>query len=188
MEIITTDIQGILIIKPTVFKDTRGYFYESYSKNKFAENSLDLDFVQDNISKSSKGTIRGLHYQTGKFAQGKLCQVIYGKVLDVAVDIRFGSPTFGKYVSVELSDENKNQIWIPAGFAHGFEVLSDEAIFHYKCTNFYNRQSERSIIFNDNQLNIKWKTNLPVVSDKDLLAGSFNKINEDFIYKNLIGG
>ncbi len=182
MEIITTEIPDIKIIKPNVFKDFRGYFYESYNRSKFLQQNLDLKFVQDNISKSCKGTIRGLHYQIGDFAQGKLCQVIYGKVLDVAVDIRFGSPTFGKYISVELSDENNNQIWIPLGFAHGFEVLSDIAIFHYKCTNFYNNSNERSILFNDPQLNIKWNSANPIVSEKDLVATSFCNIKKDFSY------
>jgi dTDP-4-dehydrorhamnose 3,5-epimerase len=134
------------------------------------------------MSKSLKGTIRGLHYQVGEFAQGKLCYVVKGKVLDVAVDIRFGSPTFGQYVSAELSDENHHILWLPAGFAHGFSVLSDEAVFHYKCTNYYSKDHERSILFSDKDLSIDWKVSKPIVSEKDLTAKSFKDIDKDFIY------
>ncbi len=176
-------IDGLLVITPDVFMDERGYFYESYNKEKFNKDGFDFLFVQDNISKSKRGTIRGLHYQIGETAQGKLCTVILGKVLDVAVDIRFGSPTFGKYYALELSEENKKQLWIPPGFAHGFSVLSEEAIFSYKCTNLYNKQNERSIIFNDEQLNIDWQVDSPVISPKDLLAKKFSEIEKDFIYK-----
>lgn len=182
MEVIETEIKDLLIIQPKVFEDERGYFFESFSLKKFNEKKLNLNFVQDNISRSKKGTVRGLHYQTGEFAQGKLCQTIYGKVLDVAVDIRFNSPTFGKHFSIELSEENHKQIYIPPGFAHGFSVLSDEAIFQYKCTNYYNKESERSIIYNDPDLNINWKVDEPVVSEKDLKAKKFNKIEKDFIF------
>lgn len=178
-----TFIDGLLVITPDVFPDDRGYFFESYNKKKYCENGFDQIFVQDNISKSKKGTVRGLHYQVGNFAQGKLCSVIVGKVLDVAVDIRFGSPTFGKYFSVELTDETKNQLWIPPGFAHGFSVLSNEAIFSYKCTNFYSKQNERAILFNDADLGIDWKINEPIVSAKDLLAKRFAEIEKDFIYQ-----
>ena len=143
---------------------------------------IDFSFVQDNISKSKKGTIRGLHYQIGEKAQGKLCKVIYGKVLDVAVDIRFGSPTFGKYFSSELSEENHTQLWIPPGFAHGFSVLSDEAIFSYKCTALYSKEHERAIIFNDPDLNIDWKVKNPIVSEKDFKAPLIKDIQKDFIY------
>ena len=180
MKINETKINGVLIIQPDVFKDDRGYFFESYSLKKFLEKDLELNFVQDNISKSKKGTIRGLHYQIGKSAQGKLCQVISGTVLDVAVDIRFGSPTFGKYVSEILSEENHTQIWIPPGFAHGFAVLSEEAIFHYKCTNYYNKADERAILYNDPEININWQIKTPIVSEKDLKAKRFNEIEKDF--------
>lgn len=183
MEFEKTFIEDLLIVKPDVFPDERGYFFESYNKNKYEAGGINFQFVQDNVSKSKKGTVRGLHYQIGEFAQGKLCSVILGKVLDVAVDIRFGSPTFGKYFSIELCEENKFQLWIPPGFAHGFSVLSDEAIFSYKCTNFYNKESERAIIYNDKDLNIDWKIENPIVSEKDLRAISFNQINNDFIYQ-----
>ena len=182
MEFKETDLKGVYIIKPNVFPDDRGFFFESFSDRKFKEQGLSLNFVQDNISSSKKGTIRGLHYQIGEFAQGKLCQVLSGKVLDVAVDIRFGSPTFGKYVTVELSEENHNQIWIPPGFAHGFSVLSDTAIFHYKCTAFYSKKDERSILFNDKDLNIDWKVDALAISDKDLKGKSFREIDKDFVY------
>lgn len=182
MQIEKTAIEGLLIISPKVFEDSRGYFFESYNKSRFKESGLPFEFVQDNISRSSKGTIRGLHYQTGEYAQGKLCSVIKGKVIDVAVDIRFGSPTFGKYLAVELSDENKQQFWIPPGFAHGFSVISDEVIFQYKCTAYYNRESERCIIYNDEDLNIDWQIDNPILSEKDLLGTKFSKIEKDFNY------
>lgn len=170
------------MVTPDVFLDERGYFFESFNKKKFADGGISQTFVQDNISKSVKGTVRGLHYQVGEYAQGKLCSVIVGRVLDVAVDIRFGSPTFGKYFSIELNEETKNQLWIPTGFAHGFSVLSDDAIFSYKCTSLYNKQSERAILFNDPDLNIDWKISNPIVSQKDLQARLFREIEKDFLY------
>lgn len=182
MEVIKTNLEGVILIKPKVFPDPRGYFYEAFNKSRYEEAGIKLQFIQDNISKSVKGTIRGLHYQIGEFAQGKLCQVIVGKVLDVAVDIRFGSPTFGEHYVVELSEDNNNQLWIPPGFAHGFSVLSDEAVFSYKCTALYSKKDERSIIFNDDKLNIDWKIENPVVSDKDLQAIKFTDIEKDFKY------
>ena len=182
MKILETSIKDVLIITPNVFKDERGYFLESFRKRIFSERGIDFDFVQDNISKSCKNTIRGLHYQVGEFAQGKLCQVLYGKVLDVAVDIRFGSPTFGKHIATELSEDNHEVIWIPPGFAHGFSVLSSEAIFHYKCTNYYSKEHERSILFNDKDLKIDWNVAAPLVSPKDLEAKAFKSIDKDFIY------
>ena len=184
MKIIKTKLDGVLIIEPDVFPDGRGYFFESYSKIKFKDSGLDFNFIQDNISKSKRGTIRGLHYQIGEFAQGKLCQVMQGKVLDVAVDIRFGSPTFGEYVTTELSEENHKQFWIPAGFAHGFSVLSDETIFHYKCTNYYSKKDERSILFNDPDLNIDWQVDNIEVSEKDLRGVRFKDIEKDFLFIN----
>ncbi|MCX7798428.1 MAG: dTDP-4-dehydrorhamnose 3,5-epimerase [Melioribacter sp.] len=177
-----TFIEGLLLIKPEIYYDERGYFFESYNQKKYNELGINFNFVQDNISKSKKGTIRGLHYQVGEYAQGKLCYVLKGKVLDVAVDIRFGSPTFGKYFSCELSDENKIQLWIPPGFAHGFSVLSEEAIFCYKCTSLYNKQYERGILFNDPILKIDWKVENPIVSTKDLSAKPFQEIEKDFLY------
>jgi dTDP-4-dehydrorhamnose 3,5-epimerase len=183
LKITRTDIPGILIIEPDVFKDDRGYFFESFSKNRYKEIGLPEEFVQDNISKSKIGTVRGLHYQVGEKAQGKLCQVIEGEALDVAVDIRFNSPTFGKYFSLILDSEKKLQLWIPQGFAHGFSVLSEEAIFSYKCTNYYSKPDERTIIFNDQDLNIDWKVEQPIVSEKDLRAKNFKAIEKDFIYE-----
>lgn len=182
MEIEKINLPGLLIIKPTVFGDSRGYFFESYNQEKFNNIGLNFNFVQDNISKSIKSTIRGLHYQIGEKAQGKLCKVITGKVLDVAVDIRFGSPTFGKHYTAELSEENHLMLWIPPGFAHGFSVLSEEAIFSYKCTEFYSKQHERSIIYDDPELDINWKVNKPIISEKDQKAKLFADIKKDFIF------
>jgi len=175
-----TFIEGLLIIKLDVFEDSRGYLFESFNKNRYNEAGIKDEFVQDNVSRSSKSTIRGLHYQAGEFAQGKLCMVLQGSVIDVAVDIRFGSPTFGKYFSVELSKKNKNQIWIPPGFAHGFAVTSDNTIFTYKCTSHYNKESERTIIYNDDDLNIDWQIDNPIVSEKDLKGIPFADIEKDF--------
>ena len=176
MNIIQTDIKDVVVLKPDVFKDSRGYFFESYSEQKYKDIIGDVKFVQDNISRSEKNVIRGLHFQAAEYAQGKLCEVIKGRVLDVAVDIRKNSPTFGRHIAFELSDENNCLIWIPPGFAHGFSVLSDEAIFHYKCTNVYNKESERAIIYSDPDLNIDWKVKDPVVSEKDLQAQAFKNI------------
>ena len=184
MKIVQSDIKEVLLIQPTVFGDHRGYFFESYSKKLLQEHGVNYEFVQDNISKSKKGTVRGLHYQIGDKAQGKLCQVIQGSVLDVAVDIRFGSPTFGKFVMCELNDTEHNLIWVPPGFAHGFCVTSDEAIFHYKCTELYSPKDERAILFNDEDLNIQWNISEPLVSGKDLTAKKFKEIEKDFIYRN----
>lgn len=184
LKVTKTPIEGLLAIEPKVFEDARGFFYESFNKQRFQEIGIEDDFKQDNLSKSSHGIIRGLHYQVGEFAQGKLCSVIKGRVLDVAVDIRFGSPTFGLYYFIELSEKNKKQLWVPKGFAHGFSVLSDEAIFSYKCTAFYNKESERAIIYNDKKLNINWQVENPIVSDKDKLANNFDEIEKDFIYEN----
>ena len=183
MKIIENEIKGLLIISPDVFDDERGYFFESFSLKKYEQAGINFNFVQDNISKSKKGTVRGLHYQIGKDVQGKLCQVIKGKVLDVAVDIRFNSPTFGNYYSIELSEDNHTQFWMPPGFAHGFSVLSDEAIFHYKCTEYYSKENERSILYNDSDLKIDWKVEKPIVSEKDRLAKLFKDIEKDFIYQ-----
>lgn len=182
MNVQKTEIDGLLIIESNVFEDDRGYFFESYNKMRYHEAGLNFDFVQDNISKSKKGAVRGLHYQVGEFAQGKLCQVILGEVLDVAVDIRFNSPTFGKHVSVILSEANKKQFWLPPGFAHGFSVLSDEAIFSYKCTQVYDKESERGILYSDPDLAIDWKIDDPIVSVKDQNACRFKEIERDFVY------
>ncbi len=180
MKVEKTFIEDLLVIEPDVFGDERGYFFESFSFKKYKAGGIELNFVQDNISKSRLGTLRGLHYQVGENAQGKLCQVIKGKVLDAAVDIRFDSPTFGKYFSIELSEENHLQLWIPKGFAHGFSVLSDEAVFLYKCTNYYSKQDERAIIYNDPDLNIDWQIKNPIVSEKDKQGKLFRDIERDF--------
>ena len=169
MEIIKTNIEGVVIIEPRIFKDDRGYFFESFSQREFEEKVCKTTFVQDNESKSSYGVLRGLHFQKPPFAQSKLVRVIKGAVLDVAVDIRKGSPTFGQYVSVELTGENHRQFFIPRGFAHGFSVLSEEAIFKYQCDNFYSPQSEGAIAWNDPDLNIDWRipAEKVVLSEKD---------------------
>lgn len=180
MQVEKTIINGLLIVKPDVFEDSRGYFFETFNKNKYEQVGIDADFVQDNVSKSNRGTIRGLHYQVGEFAQGKICSVLKGSVIDVAVDIRFGSPTFGEYFSIELSDKNKIQLWIPVGFAHGFAVKSDDTIFIYKCTSKYHKESERSIIYDDSDLNVNWQIDNPIVSDKDLEGIPFKSIGKDF--------
>ena len=157
MEVVETNIEGVIIIEPRIFKDDRGYFFESFSQREFEEKVCKTTFVQDNESKSGYGVLRGLHFQKPPFAQSKLVRVIKGAVLDVAVDIRKGSPTFGQYVSVELTGDNHRQFFIPRGFAHGFSVLSEEVIFQYKCDNFYSPQSEGAIAWNDPDLNIDWR-------------------------------
>ena len=173
-----TKLKGCFILEPKVFEDSRGYFFESFNQNTF--NKLigqNINFIQDNESFSSKGVLRGLHYQIGEYAQAKLVRVIKGSVLDIAVDIRKDSPTFGQHVSLELSEENKKQLFIPRGFAHGFIVLSDTAIFSYKCDNFYNKESEGGIIYNDKDLNIDWVLNENefIISEKDLQLPNLEK-------------
>ena len=166
MNYIQTEIDGVWLIEPKVFSDERGYFMEAFKKEEFEFHIGTVDFVQDNESKSSFGVLRGLHYQKGEYSQAKLVRVIKGEVLDVAVDLRKSSPTFGKYVSVVLSDENKRQFFIPRGFAHGFAVLSDEAIFTYKVDNKYAPQAEASILYNDETLGIDW----PLAESQMLLS------------------
>ena len=170
-----TEIEGVWIIEPKVFNDARGYFMEAFKEGEFRANIGNVHFVQDNESKSSFGVLRGLHYQKGEYSQAKLVRVIKGKVLDVAVDLRQSSPTFGKYVSVELSEENKRQFFIPRGFAHGFLVLSEEAIFTYKVDNGYAPQAEASIRFNDETVGIDWPVaeSQLLLSEKDGHAVSF---------------
>lgn len=169
MEVVETNIEGVIIIEPRIFKDDRGYFFESFSQREFEEKVCKTTFVQDNESKSGYGVLRGLHFQKPPFAQSKLVRVIKGAVLDVAVDIRKGSLTFGQYVSVELTGENHRQFFIPRGFAHGFSVLSEEVIFQYKCDNFYSPQSEGAIAWNDPDLNIDWRIPVEevILSEKD---------------------
>lgn len=182
MNIIKTELDGLLVIEPDFFEDSRGFFLESYNKNRYDDSGIDFNFVQDNLSKSQKGTVRGLHYQIGKNAQGKLCQVVTGAVIDVAVDIRFGSPTYGQHFSVLLTGENHKQIWIPPGFAHGFSVLKDDTIFSYKCTQLYSKPDERAILYNDPDLKIDWRVDTPNVSEKDLKAELFKDIEKDFVF------
>lgn len=158
MKFIPTDIPEVFIIEPQLFKDNRGYFFESFRASLFNENVCKTTFIQDNESSSTGGVLRGLHYQLAPYSQSKLVRVIEGEVYDVAVDIRKGSPTFGKYVGAVLSSENKRQLFIPRGFAHGFLVLSDKATFVYKCDNYYNKDSERGIRFDDPTINIQWPT------------------------------
>lgn len=180
MKITTTPIQGLLEIEPAVFGDDRGYFYESYNREKFFEAGIDHEFVQDNQSLSSKGVLRGLHFQNPPFAQGKLVRVISGSVLDVAVDIRKESPTYGQYHSVVLSGENKKMFWIPPGFAHGFLTLEDNTIFAYKCTNLYNKESEGAVKWDDSDLGINWGIENPNVSEKDINAPAFSELKTQF--------
>ena len=169
MKITKTAIDGVVIIEPQVFEDERGYFFESYNQAKMEEAGLHYDFIQDNQSKSCYGTVRGIHFQKGEFAQAKLVRVLEGVVLDVAVDLRKNSPTFGKYVAVELSAENKKQLMIPRGFGHGFSVLSKTAVFAYKCDNVYNKASEGGIRFDDADIGVDWKINPKdaILSEKD---------------------
>ena len=166
-------LDGVVVIYPNVLRDDRGYFFEAFSKKRYSEICGNIDFVQDNVSESVKETIRGLHYQVGEFAQGKLCKVLSGKVMDVAVDIRFGSPTFGKYFATELSEENSAQLWIPPGFAHGFLALSDDTEVLYKTTDFWHPASERSIRWDDPSIGIRWPVQgEPILNSKDLAAPS----------------
>ena len=182
MPFIDTDIPDLLVFEPKVFEDSRGYFYESFNERNFINREIDIKFVQDNESSSSYGVIRGLHYQLIPYAQAKLIRVLAGKILDVAVDIRKGSPSFGKSFSIELTAENKKQLFIPAGFAHAFSVLSERAVVFYKCDTFYNKESEAGIRFDDSQLNIDWQipADKAVVSDKDKQLPLFANHNSNF--------
>ena len=182
MNVINTDIQGVVIVEPKVFGDHRGYFFESFSEKDFAEAVGEVKFVQDNESKSCHGVLRGLHFQKPPHAQAKLVRVVKGRVLDVAVDLRKGSPTFGKHVAVELTEENHRQLFIPRGFAHGFAVLSDEAVFQYKCDNYYAPQSEGSVLWNDPDIGIEW--GIPsedvMLSEKDRNAPLLKDLGDVF--------
>ena len=184
MEVIKTELEGVVILEPRLFKDDRGYFFESFSQREFDEKVRPVKFVQDNESKSVYGVLRGLHFQKLPFAQSKLVRVIQGAVLDVAVDIRVGSPTYGKHVAVELTAENHRQLFIPRGFAHGFSVLTDEVVFQYKCDNFYAPQSEGAIAWNDPALEIDWR--IPeasvILSEKDKHHPLLKDLPETFYY------
>ena len=178
MKINKTFIEDLLIIEPQLFKDERGFFYESYNKNNL---DIDIDFVQDNESKSYKGVIRGLHFQRPPFEQTKLVRCVSGKILDVAVDLRINSKTYGKSFSIELSSENNKQLFVPKGFAHGFQVLSETAIVNYKVDNFYNSKSDSGIIWNDKDLSIDWNLDIkPLLSEKDLKLDLFKNLKSPF--------
>lgn len=174
MDLIYTKIEGLIIIKPKIFEDDRGYFFESFNKQKL--DFINYDFIQDNESKSSKDTIRGMHFQISPYEQGKLVRVIKGSVLDVAVDLRKNSLTYKQYVSIELNDKNKLLFWIPPGFAHGFKTLEDDTIFFYKCTNSYDKNSEKNFIWNDPEININWNITNPILSEKDRNAPLFKDL------------
>lgn len=181
----TTNISGLLIYEPRVFEDNRGYFFEAYNEHTFQQQGIDTRFVQDNQSSSYYGVIRGLHYQLLPHAQSKLVRVLYGEILDIVVDIRKGSPTFGEVFCIELSAENKKQLFIPPGFAHGFSVLSRKADVLYKCDNFYNKESEAGIIYNDPALKIDWKipADKAIISDKDLILPTLEDCRNNFVYQ-----
>jgi len=184
MEVIKSDIEGVVIIEPRIFEDSRGYFFESFSEQEFVEKVCNTHFVQDNESKSSYGVVRGLHFQRPPHAQSKLVRVVEGTVLDIAVDIRRGSPTFGRYVAVELSAENHRQLFIPRGFAHGFAVLSEKAVFQYKCDNYYAPQSEGAIAWNDPAIGIDWRipADKVILSAKDMAHPLLAECEELFDY------
>ncbi len=180
MEIIKTPIADLVIIQPDVFMDDRGYFFESYNFEKYRDILGGAVFVQDNESKSLKNVLRGLHFQRPPYTQGKLVRVIKGAVIDVAVDLRRNSPTYGKFHKVELTEENKLMYWVPPGFAHGFVTLRDDTVFTYKCTNIYNKASEGSVLWNDPDIGIDWEIENPVLSDKDKNAPSFKNFVSPF--------
>lgn len=186
MNIVKTKIEGVLIIEPKVFGDNRGYFFESFNAREFAEKTgLNITFVQDNESKSHYGVLRGLHYQLPPYTQSKLVRVVKGRVFDVAIDIRKGSPTYGQHVAVELSDDNHRQFFIPKGLAHGFVVLSDEAVFQYKCDEFYHPEAEGAIAWDDDEIGIPWpiKRDNIVLSEKDRNHQNLNDLKTPFIFK-----
>ncbi len=182
MNVIKTDIEGVVVIEPRVFDDARGYFFESYSKRRFDEAVRPVEFVQDNESMSTRGVIRGLHFQRPPFSQSKLVRCVRGAVLDVVVDIRRGSPTYGRHIAVELTGENRRQLFVPRGFAHGFAVLSDEAVFQYKCDNYYHPESEGGISIADHSLGIDWRIDPAeaILSEKDLRNPMFSDFESPF--------
>ncbi len=181
MEVIEFKIEGLLAFQPKIFGDSRGYFLESYNKERYKAAGLEVDFLQDNFSKSKKGVLRGLHFQNPN-PQGKLVSVMEGEVFDVAVDLRKGSSTFGQWESQILTAEKKNQFYIPPGFAHGFEVLSESCVFHYKCSDVYHPECEKTLLWNDPTLNIPWKTQNPIISEKDEKGFLFKDLPENFLY------
>ena len=184
MNIIETGLPGLVIIEPRVFEDDRGYFFETFQKERYGQSGMVEEFLQDNESKSVKGVVRGLHYQMAPYSQAKLVRVVQGKVFDVAVDLRKGSPTFGKWFGLVLDGDNKKQFYVPRGFAHGFSVLSETAIFTYKCDNVYNKEAERSVNLNDPALGIDWKIDLSnqILSEKDIEAPLLKDAEINFVY------
>jgi len=180
LEVKETNIKDLLVIQPRVFGDHRGYFFESFRKDAMLKHGINHDFVQDNLSLSKKNILRGIHFQKPPFEQGKLVQVIKGAVLDVAVDLRKGSATYGKHFKIELNEQNKTMFWVPPGFGHGFLTLEDDTVFAYKCTNYYHAESEGGILWNSPSLNIDWGIENPILSEKDELATSFNNFETPF--------
>ncbi|PAU93286.1 dTDP-4-dehydrorhamnose 3,5-epimerase [Aliifodinibius salipaludis] len=181
MEIIETKIPDVLLLKPKVYRDERGFFLETYREEQLKEKNLDVHFVQDNLSKSQKNTVRGLHYQIER-QQDKLLMVMQGAILDVAVDLRQNSPTFGEHVAMELSAENKHQMFIPKGFAHGFSVLSDDALVYYKCSDYYYPDGERGLLWDDPELNIDWKVTDPIISEKDQYQPRLQELKDEDLF------
>ncbi len=180
MKFISTNISGLLIIEPKIYEDSRGYFFESFQKDIFKNQGIDVDFIQDNQSLSHKGALRGLHFQNPPYAQGKLVRVIKGAVLDVVLDIRKDSATYGQHFSIELTEQNNLMLWIPEGFAHGFQTLKNDTVFFYKCSNKYNKESEGCILWNDETLAIPW-VNIPaIISEKDQQGASFKEFKSHF--------
>ena len=190
MNLIETALDGVYIIEPTIFRDARGYFYESYNRNAFEKAGLHYTFVQDNQSMSSYGTIRGIHFQKGDFAQAKLVRALQGTILDIVVDLRAGSPTYGQHVAVELSEDNHRQLLIPRGFGHGFSVLSETAVFSYKCDNFYAPAHEGSVRFDDPELAIDWRIDMKkaLLSDKDRQAPDFRTYSQTTAFHYFAAG
>ncbi len=180
MKVSTTPLAGLLIIEPTIWRDDRGYFFESYNRETYKKIGIDAEFLQDNQSSSKRGTLRGLHCQKAPYEQGKLVRVVKGKVWDVAVDARKNSATYGQHHGLELSAENQLQYWIPPGFLHGFITLEDDTIFAYKCTNVYNKESEMGVIWNDEQLAIDWQMDNPIISEKDKNLPKFSEFESPF--------
>lgn len=181
MQFESVEIPGLIIVNPTVHGDHRGYFFESYSKKLFTENGIPEDFVQDNQSLSGKGILRGLHFQAPPFEQGKLVRVIQGAVYDVAVDVRKSSPTYGRHFGIELNADNKRQLWIPPGFAHGFVTLADDTIFCYKCSGYYHKESEGGLIWNDPKIGIDWPISNPTLSEKDTQLPHLDQFKTPFV-------
>ncbi len=184
MKLVKEPLPGLLVLQPNIFEDQRGYFFESYNQKIFNDLGITCNFLQDNQSLSvEKGVLRGLHFQKPPFAQAKLVRAVLGSVYDVVVDIRKGSPTFGEHFGIELSETNKTFLFIPEGFAHGFVTLQQNSLFNYKCSNVYNQPSEGGILWNDQTLNIDWKTNQPILSEKDKINLTFDEFDSPFVYK-----